>query len=67
TGISAIIGPHGEFLSRSALQRQDVLQGEILPMSGLTPYARVGNLAVLIMLIVTLVVNVAVTKKWSGG
>ncbi|MES9851570.1 MAG: apolipoprotein N-acyltransferase [Candidatus Thiodiazotropha sp. L084R] len=63
TGISAIIGPHGEFLSRSALQRQDVLQGEILPMSGLTPYARVGNLAVLIMLIVTLVVNVAVTKK----
>jgi apolipoprotein N-acyltransferase len=63
TGISAIIGPNGKLIDRSPLQRQHVLQGEILPMSGLTPYARVGNSLVLLLLIVTLIVNFAIAHK----
>ncbi|MCU7919923.1 MAG: apolipoprotein N-acyltransferase [Candidatus Thiodiazotropha sp. (ex Epidulcina cf. delphinae)] len=47
TGISAIIGPDGELLARSPLLQLDVLKGEILPMHGVTPYARVGNLGIL--------------------
>ena len=55
TGISAIIGPMGELLKRSPLLALDVLSGEIRPMSGSTPYARVGNLPLLALLLLSLV------------
>lgn len=51
TGISALIGPHGELLSRSPQFETDVLSGEILPMQGLTPYARFGDYALLPLLV----------------
>lgn len=50
TGISAIIGPKGEVLKRSALLMLDVLIGEIQPMGGTTPYARYGNPPLLVLL-----------------
>lgn len=43
TGISALIGPQGELLAQSPAFEQHVLSGEIIPMSGSTPYAVVGN------------------------
>ncbi|MBS0372985.1 MAG: apolipoprotein N-acyltransferase [Proteobacteria bacterium] len=46
-GISALIGPHGELVARSHQFVAEVLRGEVIPMRGLTPYARVGNLPVL--------------------
>lgn len=67
TGISAIIGPLGELQGRSALQQQDVLHGEILPLSGMTPYAWTGNLTVLMMLLVTLILSIALTQKRLRG
>jgi apolipoprotein N-acyltransferase len=50
TGISAIIGPKGEVIAKSPLLKLDVLKGEIQPYSGSTPYARYGNLAILVLL-----------------
>lgn len=54
TGISAIIGPKGDILERSPLLEIDVLKGTILPMQGETPYAKLGNLGILALLLVTL-------------
>ena len=55
TGISAIIGPRGELVKRSPLLELDVLSGEILPMTGVTPYARFGNLPLLALLVLSLI------------
>ncbi|MCF6282542.1 MAG: apolipoprotein N-acyltransferase [Candidatus Polarisedimenticolaceae bacterium] len=54
TGISAIIGPQGEIVQRSPLLEEHVLRGEIEPMSGLTPYARIGDWGILLLLFGTL-------------
>jgi len=54
TGISAIIGPHGELLAHSPLLQEDVLLGEIQPLAGATPYVRYGNLAILALLLLAL-------------
>jgi apolipoprotein N-acyltransferase len=50
TGVSAIIGPQGEIISRSPLLEEHVLRGNIEPMSGQTPYSRVGDWGVLLLL-----------------
>jgi apolipoprotein N-acyltransferase len=42
-GISAVIGPHGEVVARAAEFRPVVLVSKVIPLAGLTPYARVGN------------------------
>jgi apolipoprotein N-acyltransferase len=42
-GISAVIGPHGEVIARAQEFVPVTLISEIVPMQGLTPYARVGN------------------------
>lgn len=40
TGISAFIGPDGEVLARSRQYEAEMMRGEIVPRSGMTPYAR---------------------------
>ncbi len=42
-GISAVIGPHGEVIARAPEFTPAKLLSSIVPMRGLTPYARVGN------------------------
>lgn len=51
TGISAFIGPKGELISASPINREYVLRGEVVPMSGTTPYARVGNWGVVMLIL----------------
>jgi len=48
-GITAVLGPHGEIVGRLPQFRPGVLRAEITPLSGLTPYARLGNYPVLIL------------------
>ena len=42
-GISAVIDAHGEVIARAPEFTPQVLISQIVPMKGLTPYARVGN------------------------
>lgn len=49
-GISAIVDPKGRISARSAQFQTYVLQGEVRPMAGSTPYVRLGNSAVLLLL-----------------
>lgn len=65
TGISAIIAANGKLLGVSPLLSQDVLQGEIVPLSGLTPYARSGNLAVVCLLLMALILASSAAYKFA--
>ena len=47
-GVTAAIGPHGEVVARLPQFQQAVLRADVQPMTGLTPYARLGNYPVLI-------------------
>lgn len=43
TGISALIGPEGRVYVRSAQDAMELLRGQVVPRTGLTPYARFGD------------------------
>jgi apolipoprotein N-acyltransferase len=49
TGISALIGPRGELIATAPAFQRHVLSGSILPMEGMTPYARIGNWGVILL------------------
>ncbi len=46
-GVSALIDPHGRVTARAPQFQAVVLRGEVVPYSGLTPYARLRNWPVL--------------------
>jgi len=48
-GVSAIIGPRGELVAVAPEYRVAVLRGTVVPRSGLSPYTRVGNWAVVLL------------------
>lgn len=43
TGISAFIAPDGRVRARSTQDATELMRGEVVPRSGLTPYARAGD------------------------
>jgi apolipoprotein N-acyltransferase len=45
TGVSAIITPTGEIATRTKLFEKAVLTAEVTPLTGATPYVRLGNAA----------------------
>ena len=53
-GISAVLGPHGEVVARAAEFVPAKLVSSIIPMQGLTPYARVGNYPVVMLALLAL-------------
>ncbi len=54
TGITAIVGPDGVVEGRVPQFEVQVLEGKILPMAGMTPYARFGDVAVIALVALVL-------------
>ncbi len=54
TGISALIGPKGELIGTAPPFQVAILNGEIQPLMGMTPYAVVGNWAVVLLALLLL-------------
>jgi apolipoprotein N-acyltransferase len=55
TGVTAIIAPDGSVTHQAPLFKAAVLTGEITPMAGMTPYAKLGDKPVIYGLAVMLV------------
>jgi len=48
-GVSAIIGPRGELVAVAPEYRSAVLRGTVVPRTGLSPYVRAGDWAVILL------------------
>jgi apolipoprotein N-acyltransferase len=67
TGITAIIGPEGRVVARLPQFETAVLTGEVTPRSGLTPYARLGDLPVLSLALAAVLAVVGVPRRRGRG
>lgn len=57
TGISAVIGPDGKLLATAPLLQEAVVEAQIQPLSGSTPFGRLGNLPLLGLLALALIIG----------
>jgi len=63
TGITAVVDPHGVIVERVPQFEVQVLEARVLPMKGLTPYARTGDLAAVALAISMLVGGIAIGRR----
>ncbi|HEX3948988.1 MAG TPA: apolipoprotein N-acyltransferase [Steroidobacteraceae bacterium] len=63
-GITAVVDAHGKIVARLAQFQQAVLRANVQPMTGLTPYARLGNYPVIVGALILL--GVAVWRRRRG-
>ena len=63
TGITAIVAPDGVVEAQAPQFEVQVLPGEILPMGGMTPYARTGDTVVIVLMVLIVVGSVAITRR----
>ncbi|MGZ4994292.1 MAG: apolipoprotein N-acyltransferase [Methylobacter sp.] len=54
TGMTGIVSPKGEIISRAPLFQETALTGAIIPMGGMTPYAKWGDMPVIGLMVVLL-------------
>ncbi len=50
TGVTAIVAPDGTIVKQAPLFQKTVLKGNILPMGGMTFYARLGDKVIIVVL-----------------
>ena len=55
TGVTAIVAPDGSIVDKAPLFKTTVLTGKIFPMGGITPYARLGDKIILLVLLLGIV------------
>lgn len=58
TGATAFINAKGKIISRAPLFEQTVLTDQVIPMTGSTPYVRLGDTPVLLALCLSLVIGI---------
>ena len=54
TGITALIGPHGEVIKQLPQFERGVLNGEVQPLSGATPFVRWGDWLIVVLSVLLL-------------
>ena len=54
TGVTAIVAPDGRIIQQARSFDATVLTGEIIPMTGVTPFTRLGDQAVIVLLVLGL-------------
>ncbi len=54
TGITGVVAPDGKLIGQAPLFKKTSLSSEIYPMGGMTPYTKMGDFPVIILLIVLL-------------
>jgi apolipoprotein N-acyltransferase len=69
TGVTAIIATDGKIISQAPIFKATVLTGTITPMGGITPYARVGDKPIILVLMILLICLIIhdrslSNKKW---
>ena len=64
-GVSAFIGPKGELLATGPQFEYVTMRHEVLPLAGLTPYAKAGNWPVI--LILTVPILIVAWRKFLPG
>ncbi|MCK5870602.1 apolipoprotein N-acyltransferase [Methylococcaceae bacterium CS1] len=50
TGVSAIVDEKGKIIRQAPVMERAVITSDIKPMSGLTPYARIGNKPIILLI-----------------
>ena len=66
TGISALVAPSGAVLARAPQFEVHVLEADMVPMTGATPYVAVGNRPVVGAALVLLLTALAVGRRTRG-
>lgn len=64
TGVTAIVAPDGKVINRAPLFKTTALRGVIIPMAGITPYARLGD-RVIINVLLTLFICITLYRLFS--
>jgi len=65
TGISALVDQHGQIISRTAEFKAEVLEGQVQPRQGATPYVRMGNWPVNSVMFVLLIFLIVYGRRYS--
>lgn len=63
TGVTAIVAPDGAIVSTAPLFTKTVLKGQIYPMTGMTPYAKLGDRIIMFILGLCLLGLIVLTKR----
>lgn len=63
TGATAVIAPDGKILSQAPLFETTVLTDMITPMSGMTPYAHLGDQSVIVIIVILLLIGLAERRR----
>ena len=63
TGLTGIVSPDGAIKARAPLFTVTALTGEITPMGGMTPYARIGDTPILFFIVALLVLCLQINYK----
>ena len=66
-GVTALIGADGSVMGRLPQFQPSVLEGQVQPRTGLTPYLRFGNVPVVVVLVVALAAVVAAVRRRRSG
>jgi apolipoprotein N-acyltransferase len=67
TGITSLIGPHGEVIKQLPQFETAVLRGEVQPLSGATPFVRWGDWMIIVICVSVMLALGFRSRPAAGG